>query len=308
MSDAKYWMALDQVKGMGPANLRLVHESLVRTGLSMRDMFELSANEIQHEFGLGEKIAQSVVEAKGSIERCEDVCQKLESAGVEIILFFEKRYPPRLERMLKNTAPPMLFLFGNSALLSEKGAAILGDINVSEKGRLVATFAAKELALRSISVISGLAQGADMAAHVSALQYGGTTLAVLPYGMNHFKIPKALEPFFDETRIAFVSTFYPDREYSVYNSLSRNRIIAALSFAVFIVEAPADGGIFEAGKSAKSLDVPLFVAEYANYPQSAVGNPKLISEFGGIPVRGRKENDLVVPNIDKLIAKVKFSE
>jgi hypothetical protein len=54
--------------------------------------------------------------------------------------------------------------------------------------------------------------------------------------------------------------------------------------------------------------VPLFVAEYANYPQSAAGNLKLISEFGGIPVRGRKENEFVVPNIDKLIAKVKFSE
>ncbi len=308
MGNAKYWIALDMVKGMGPANLRLVYESLSSSGLSARDLFDLAEDEIVKEFHLSEKIAKAVIEAKKNVLRVEDELVRLGESGVESILFFEKRYPQRLSNVLKNTAPPVLFVLGNSALLDKHGAAILGDINVSEKGALLASLAAKELVSYRIMVISGMAQGTDMIAHTSALQHGGSTIAVLPFGMRHFKMPKALEAFYDERRTLFVSTFYPDREYSMYNSYERNRIIVALSRAVFIVEAPSEGGIFEAGKSAKSLDVPLFVAEYASYPKSASGNEKLIAEFKGMPVRGRKEGELVVPNLDKLIAKVKFSE
>lgn len=308
MSDTKYWISLDMVKGVGPVNLRLIYDGLALSGLSARDLFDLEEDEIVKEFRMSEKIAKAVSDAKKNLSRVDDELSRLQESGVEIILFFEKRYPQRLSNILKNTMPPVLFVLGNSSLLNERKAAVLGDINVSEKGALLASLAAKELILHRIAVISGLAQGADMIAHASALQYGGSTIAVLPYGIRHFKMPKALEAFFDDRRMLFVSTFYPDREYSIFNSYERNRIIIALSMAVFIVEAPAEGGIFEAGKSAKSLGVPLFVAEYATYPKNASGNEKLISEFKGVPVRGRKEKDLVVPNLDKLIAKAKFGE
>lgn len=306
MSDTKYWIALDMVKGMGPANLRLVFDVLASSGLSARDLFDLKEDEIVREFRLSDKIAKAVSEAKKNLLRVEDELAGLGESGVDIILFFEKRYPQRLSNILKNSLPPVLFVMGNSALLQEQGAAVLGDINISEKGALLASLAARELVSHQIAVISGLAQGADLIAHASALQHGGSTIAVLPFGVRHFKMPKTLEAFFDERRTLFVSSFYPEREYSIFNSYERNRIIVALSKAVFIVEAPAEGGIFEAGKSAKSLEVPLFVAEYASYPKSASGNEKLITEFKAMPVRGRKEGDLVVPNLDKFIAKVKF--
>ncbi len=308
MSDTKYWLALNMIKGIGTGNLRLIYDGLSQSRLSARDLFDLEEEEIVEEFHLSEKIAKAVLEAKKNLSRVEDELGLLEGSGVEIIIFFEKRYPQSLSNMLKNTMPPVLFVLGNSALLHEQGAAVLGDINVSEKGSLVTSRAAKELVSHRIVVISGLAQGADLIAHVSALQHGGSTIAVLPFGMRHFKMPKVIEAFFDEKRMLFVSTFYPDREYSIYNSYERNRIIVALSRAVFIVEAPSEGGIFEAGKSAKTLDVPLFVAEYASYPKSASGNEKLIAELKGIPVRGRKEGEVVIPNLDKLIAKVKFGE
>lgn len=308
MGEAKYWIALDMVKGMGPANLKLVHERLASFGLTARDLFELDESEIVKEFNLSDKIAKSVSEAKKYLSRVEEETCQLNEAGVDIILFFEKRYPQRLSNILKNTLPPVLFVLGNSSLLHEPKVALLGDSNVSEKGTLLSSLAAKELVSRRIVVISGLAQGADMVAHAAALQNGGSTIAIMPYGIRHFKMPRALEVFFDETKTLFVSPFYPEREYSVFNSYERNRIIVALSMAVFIVEAPAEGGIFEAGKSAKSLNVPLFVAEYASYPKSASGNEKLISELNAIPIRGRKEGELVVPNLDRLIAKVKFGE
>jgi len=47
--------------------------------------------------------------------------------------------------------------------------------------------------------------------------------------------------------------------------------------------------------------------EYSQYPDSARGNPVLIQELGATPVRGRMVNDLLTPNIDRLIGDVKFS-
>ncbi len=306
MSDVKYWMALNQVQGMGPASLKQVHEARKPAGLSMRDLFDLDAKEIQNEFSLGEKLSSAVNEAKKLLPRVENDFLALSDAGFDTVLFYEERYPPRLHSLMGNTAPPILYVLGNAALLSERGAAVLGDRDVSEKGRLVAYMAARILASHKITVISGMAQGADLTAHVSSLENGGATVAVVPYGMNHLTVPKALEPLYDEVRALFVSPFYPNREYSVFNSFNRNRLAIALSRAAFIVEAPSEGGIFEAGKSAKSLGVPLYVTEYAAYPPNAVGNPKLIAEFQGIPIRGRMERDLLVPNMDRLLGDAKF--
>ncbi|MCX7678175.1 MAG: DNA-protecting protein DprA [Spirochaetes bacterium] len=308
MSEAKYWIALDMVKGIGPANLQVLYEKISFAKLSVRDVFELTEKEITFEFGVSDKIAAAIGEAKKYVARAEEICMQLQDAKVEIILFFEKKYPSRLHHVLKHAAPPMLFAFGNTALFLEKGAAILGDMRVSEKGALIASLAAKELVMRKILVISGLAQGVDTIAHASALQHGGCTIAMLPFGMFHFKMPKSLEIFYDENRMLCVSHFYPDREYSIYNSYERNKIIVALSRAVFIVESPSEGGVFEAAKSAQNLKIPLFVAQYASYPPSASGNEKIISEFSAIPIKGRREGELIVPNMDKLIAKVKFSE
>jgi DNA processing protein len=308
MSDVKYWMALDQVQGMGPANLKLVREKLEASGLSMRDLFDLDAGDIQKEFSLGEKIAAAVIAARKSLSLVEREYLALSDAGCGAILFYEDSYPARLRELMGNTAPPILYYCGNKKILAQRGAAVLGDMHVSEKGRLVAYMAAKILASHGIAVIGGMAQGAGMTAHRSALENGGTTVAVLPHGTGHLKIPEAFREVFDETRAVIISPFYPNREYSVFNSFNRNRVAAALARAVLIVEAPAEGGIFEAGKSAKSLNVPLYVTEYAKYPDNAAGNPKLMSEFGGIPVRGRPENELLVPNLDRLIGDVKFGE
>lgn len=306
MAETKYWLALDMVKGIGFANLHAVYQIVTSSNVNLSDIFLLSEKEIINEFNVSEKIARAINDAKKNIPRAEEFCLQLEEVRVEIVLFFEKKYPAQLLSVLKHGAPPVLFTYGNTSLFLEKGAAILGDVHVSEKGALIASLAAKELVRRNIVVISGMAQGVDTIVHASALQHGGCTIAVIPYGMFHFKIPKAIEVLFDESKMLCISQFYPHVEYSIYNSYERNKIIVALSKAVFIVETPSEGGVLEAAKTAKNLNVPLFVAQYANYPPSASGNKKMIEEFSAIPVKGRKEGDLLVPNMDKLIAKVKF--
>lgn len=308
MKNYKYWIALEQVQGIGPANLKLIYETLRDRGLTIIDIFSLSREEITGEFSFSEKVADAVITAGNALSRVEGDYFTLLDNGIEPILFFEESYPARLHEQLKNAFPPVLYSFGNRALLLEKGAAILGDRDVSDKGELIGYLAARELVKHRFCVISGFARGVDMIAHRAALENRGKTIAILPCGMNHLKIPEFIREVFLPENILFLSPFYPPREYSVYNAYARNRIICALSHAVYIVESPPEGGIFEAAKSAQGLGVPLFVTEYSRYPDSALGNKKIIDELGGYPVKGRMEDNLLVPNLDRMIGSIRFPE
>jgi DNA processing protein len=308
MKHDKYWMALEQVKGVGPAAMREIYDALKGPGLSIVDLFSLSPEEMRAELSLRDPIASAIDAARGRLPLVEDEYFTLIDAGIEIVLFFEESYPERLARLLKNEAPSMLYVYGNRSLLREKGAAVLGEKSISEKGELVTYRAAQELVRHRITVISGLARGTDMIAHRVALESGGETIGVLPYGFSQLKMPDSLKEVYNPDSMLLVSAFGFPAEYSTFNAFRRNRLACALSKAVYIVESPAEGGIFEAAKSAKTLGIPLYTTEYAEYPGTAAGNPALMRDLGAQAVRGRLVNNALSPNLDRLIADVKFGD
>lgn len=307
MGSRKYWIALAGAHGAGPALLRDVHQALVRLGISITDAFDLTQSELERELELSPAGAAVVHGARARLDAVESEYFALLDAGVEIVLFFEESYPQRLTTVLGGHLPPVLYCYGNRALLNQKAAAVLGEKQASEKGEMIAYLAAKELAAHQVVVVSGFARGIDLIAHRGALENGGTTVAVLPYGFSHLAVPESLRDVLNPDALLLVSPFEFEREYTQFNAMKRNKLACALSRAVYIVEAPAEGGIFEAGKSARTLGVPLYVTEYSEYPASAAGNPALMSEYAAIPVRGRVAGGVLSPNLDRLLGDVKFS-
>ena len=306
MNDTKYWIALEQSHGIGPAHLIEIHAALKAQSLSVADLCDLSADDIRKEFRFQEKIAEAIAGMRAVLEKIEEDYFKLLESGIDVVPFFSELYPARLREVLGNAIPPLLYVYGNARLLKQRGVAILGDKDVSEKGEMIAFEAARELSRHGIPVNSGYARGAELIAHRSALISGGSTIAMPPYGIFHLSVPKILEDVMNPDTMAIVSPFYPDREPNKFNAFIRNKIICALSYAVFIVEAPPDGGIYEAAKSAHNLKVPLFTTEYADYPKNAGGNRKIMDELGGIAVKGRMDNGMLVPNMDKITGTAKF--
>lgn len=306
MNSTKYWIALERVQGIGPASLKEIHKKISDAGLSVSDIFDLSPEELRSEFHFNDKIASAFKPASDLIPNVEEEYMQLIDAGVEVIPFFSKNYPQRLNSVLENQFPPFLYLYGSSDVLNAKGAAIIGESKISSRGEFIAYNAARELASRNINVISGFANGADLTAHRGALEHGGITTAFLPYGILKLNIPESIKHVYDPSKMAAVSIFAPGHIPDMYAAYIRNRVICALSHAVFIVEAPEEGGIFEAAKSAHSLNIPLYTTEYAEYPPTASGNKKIMSEFGAFPVRGKKVDNLTLPNMDRIIADVKF--
>jgi len=307
MNSTKYWIALERVSGVGPAHLKEIYSTISGAGISLADIFELTEDEMKNEFKFTLKTLSSIKTAIEILPAVTEEYQKIIDAGISVTPFYSIAYPERLHNLLGNNIPPILYSYGNLKILNKKGAAVLGDSSISSRGEFIAYMAAKELVSHGITVISGFAKGADITAHRSALEYGGDTIAMLPSGILKLSIPEMIKPVYDEERFLAVSSFYPEAAADKFNAFIRNRTICALSRAVLIVESPESGGIFEAAKSAHSLKVPLYTVEYSEYPESALGNKKILAELEAFPVRGKKNaDDLTVPNMDRIIADAKF--
>ncbi len=308
MNNTRHWIALNNVQGVGTATLREIYDAISSAGLSLYDLFGLTDAELRSEFHFSDKIIRALIDAGGNVDAAEREYFELMDSGISVNFFFSPSYPEKLFSRMGNSAPPVIYASGNISILNMKGAAVLGDSNVSSRGEFIAYMASVELAKHGIAVISGLANGADLTAHRAALESGGSTAAWLPYGILKFAVPEQLKPVLDPERFVAVSHLAPGDAASKFNAFSRNRLICASSGAVFIVESPEDGGIFEAAKSAHKLEVPLYTAEYAEYPPGASGNKKIISELGAKTIRGKKVDNLTLPNMDRFIADVKFAQ
>ncbi len=306
MGSTKYWIALEQAQGIGPVHMTEIHQELHRIDLSISDLFELTGDEIKEEFSFPEKVVEGICNAISLVPEIEKDYFALLDAGIEIIPFFSTDYPPYLKKTMGKGIPPILYVFGNKTILKQKGIAILGDRNVSDKGELIAYRAARELSRHDIVTVSGFASGVGMIAHRAALENRGMTTAVLPCGILNLNVPDFIKEVLNPDSIVIVSPFYPNTEANKFNAYIRNKVICGMSHAVYIVEAPEEGGIFEAAKSAVKLNIPLFTSKYGEYPKNALGNKKILEELKGKAVNRRRDSEELEPNIEEMIACAKF--
>ncbi|MGQ9842555.1 MAG: DNA-processing protein DprA [Spirochaetota bacterium] len=307
MNDTKLWVALSGIEGVGIATLQTIYSAIKNAGISLYDIIDCSPKEIAYETGLSIEVSQHIAKLSSNIAKIEKDYEAFIDNTIEPILFFDSRYPKKLLQHMQYS-PPIIYAYGNTELFKSKRIAILSDSQASERGYHIAYHAADIAAQHSIAVVSGMAKGPQTIAHRGAIEAGGTTISVLPYGIFNLQIPDILKDILDMSRWLFISPFEPNEAYALHNSYKRNSLIAAMVDALIIVETSNDGGCFEAAKSAVKYKTPLFVVEYAQYPQSALGNPILIKDYSAIPLRGRLQNDILIPNMDTCIAKVRYGD
>jgi DNA processing protein len=184
----------------------------------------------------GEALASS--ELDRSVRDAMDRCR---TSAIAILLWSDDRYPGRLDHLVD--PPPVLFARGRLELLQRPSVTIVGSRRSTAYGRRSAEALAAQMALRGITVVSGLALGIDGASHRGALEAGGDTIAVLGSGVD--LIQPASHRRLGE-RIAreglLLSEFLPGEPARPHHFPRRNRILAALSGAVVVVEAAEKSG------------------------------------------------------------------
>lgn len=153
-----------------------------------------------------------------------------------------EHYPQMLREIRR--APPLLYVWGDPAVLSLPQLAVVGSRSPTPGGRDNATQFARELAASGITITSGLALGVDIAAHQGALGGNGKTIAVLGTGIDqiypqrHYQIAQQIVA----TGGAVVTEFPLGVQPLPANFPQRNRIISGLSLGVLVVEAAVKSG------------------------------------------------------------------
>jgi DNA processing protein len=155
---------------------------------------------------------------------------------------------------------PALFIKGDSECLHEPTVAIVGTRNASLYGRACAQKFAYALAKAGVTVVSGGALGIDAAAHKGAMDAGGKTAAVLATGMDII-YPRVHSGLFQQITQSgcLVSQFAVGSKMGEFKFLIRNVLIASLSSAVIVIEAPAKSGALSTATAANELGREVFV-------------------------------------------------
>jgi DNA processing protein len=144
------------------------------------------------------------------------------------------------------------------ATATDRAAAIVGARAATPYGERVARELADGCANRGITVVSGAAYGIDGAAHRGALAADGPTIAVLACGVER-AYPRGHEQLLARImRVgAVVSEIPPGSSPTRWRFVERNRLIAALSRAVVVVEAAHRSGAMGTATRADKLSLPI---------------------------------------------------
>ncbi|MCQ9327101.1 DNA-processing protein DprA [Neisseria dentiae] len=194
-----------------------------------------------------------------------------------LMLLGDSDFPQMLAEGI--TPPPLLFLRGRSELLHRPAVAIVGSRHATPQAVRIARDFGQALSEKGITVVSGMASGIDTAAHQGALQANGGTVAVWGTGIDRIypQTNKALAYQIAEQGLV-ISEFPLGTRPLAGNFPRRNRLIAALSQAVLVVEAaPESGSLITAKLAAEMGREVMAVPGSIDNPHSK-GCHKLIKE------------------------------
>ncbi len=206
------------------------------------------------------------------------------NAGIGVMTRSSSSFPSEL--FDDDDAPVVLFWLGDIDRLAGTRVGIVGTRRATRYGIDVANEFARELSLAGISIVSGLALGIDGAAHAGSLAVDGAPpIAVVGSGLDRVypRAHRALWRAVAERGV--VLSEYPLGAPAVaWQFPARNRIIAALSDVVVVVESQATGGALgTALEAARRGRTVLAVPGPITAPSSAGTNQLLFDGCG--PVR-----------------------
>ena len=153
---------------------------------------------------------------------------------------------------------------------------------------------ARALAEKGINIVSGLALGCDTAAHKGALEAKGLTTAILGGGLD--KIFPSENTTVAERIVnnggVLLSEYPVGKETDPYTLVARDRLQAALSQAILVIQTDVNGGTMHAVMSAVATCKPIFAVEYRNnLPGKLIGgNQSLIQRGLAKPVCGSADD------------------
>jgi DNA processing protein len=189
-------------------------------------------------------------------ERLAETCRK---RSWRLWILGAPDYPAGLLRL--DDPPALLFVHGPTRPDARPRVAVIGTREPTPWGERTARECGAEVVHAGGVVVSGLAWGIDTAAQTAAVDAHGCTWATLPSGLDLLFPPSnaALAARIVEEGGALISEYLPGTRPHPTFFVERDRLQAALSQAVVVIETGLTGGTMHTVRFARAVKVPLHV-------------------------------------------------
>ncbi|MBN1425957.1 DNA-processing protein DprA [Candidatus Fermentibacteria bacterium] len=257
-AELEAWLFLSSLEGVGDQKIAVLVQRLG----DPREVVAASPRAIASILGCEEARIARAMRAAQDVRTAKQV-DALRSGDFRLYSLWNSDYP----LALRNIPSPPVLLYTRGAFLPSdaRAVAVVGSRAATEYGKTVAYDLAHAAAAEGLAVVSGLARGVDSFAHRAALDAGGRTVAVLGNGPDIAYPPEnrtLMQEIVDHGVV--VSEFPPGTSPNPKHFPRRNRIIAALSMGVIVVQARETSGALitaqhalEQGKEVMAVPGPI---------------------------------------------------
>jgi DNA processing protein len=269
-SDCSSWLALTLVPGLGNRSIRKL---LVAFGAPEAI---LNARREDLQKFVSRDLAGKVM-AGAAGQSVEAALRWLDQENHHVLTLADPDYPRPL---LEIADPPViLYVAGRRQLVPAQALAVVGSRNPTPQGRENAETLARTLSDASHTVVSGLAEGIDTAAHRGGLAGAASTIAVVGTGLDRVYPARnlGLARLISEQG-AVVSEFPLGTRALPGNFPRRNRIISGLSKGCLVIEATLQSGSLITARCALEQGREVFAVPGSIHSPLAKGCHALIKQ------------------------------
>lgn len=261
-------------------NVNLVGDIMAKNLISycgsVEGVFKEPSRHLMKIPGVGEVVARNIRDADFS--KAEKEMEFIRKNDIQVFAYHHADYPHRLKPF--DDSPFLLFYKGKNVLNHARTVGIVGTRTPSDYGRIMCDKIVESLSVYNPLIISGLAYGIDGIAHKKSLASSIPTIGILGHGLD--MIYPALHKSLAEKMLSggggllteFPSKTKPDKE----NFPMRNRIIAALSDVIVVVESRKKGGSIITAEMANDYNKDVFAVPGRLYDELSEGCNKLIKQ------------------------------
>lgn len=221
-----------------------VYERILQSGLTLRDFFTLDNGELCSALGLSSAAPVDKYSREQALFNARKEEEFMKRHSIRAVFIGDKEYPWRMSHCAD--APLLLYVLGDCDLNGKHIMSVVGTRKITPYGSETCKRVVSEMAdsFSDLCVVSGLAYGTDSMAHITSLEKGVKTVAVVAHGLNTI-YPAAnrdLAKRIIQSGGAIISEYPSGTSAYRQHFLARNRIVAWMCDVTLVIESEVKGG------------------------------------------------------------------
>ncbi len=213
---------------------------LLNCFITPEGIYNATEEQLIKKAGIREEEALKIIKSKAYFD-IEKYLKNLKELNIKLITVEDKEYPEKLKPY--DHRPYYLFYKGQLPHSHLPTVSMVGARACSDYGRKIARNMSRELSMRGVQIISGMARGIDTYSGLGALEGGMPAFAVLGCGVDICYPAENIELYNEICKKGgVISEYPPGTKPLAWHFPQRNRIISGLSDKVVVVEAKEKSG------------------------------------------------------------------